>query len=179
MAIIQETSRARESGSCDEVLARFDSGRAPAGDSKSGIRQTEVKSTTLHAAAGCFRCMLELLCLARASYTSLRHTHTYTIPSHLTSPHSGPIDLTSLDRPHLHPHLFQSLPPLPLTAVCPRSAYRKHLSKPGVAGPENHQASRGITFRRATVIPWIPPHPLTHRNLLSLLSRMAGATIPA
>ena len=105
MAIIQETSRARESGSCDEVLARFDSGRAPAGDSKSGIRQTEVKSTTLHAAAGCFRCMLELLCLARASCCVLPGratphfgTHTYTtITSHLTlaqliSPHST--DLT-------------------------------------------------------------------------------------
>jgi hypothetical protein len=94
--------RTSKPGSGDEVLPPF---RVGAGwRFLVWVRRTEVKSTTKHA-AGCFRCMLELLCLAWASYTSLRHTPTV---SHLTSLHTNRLHLT---RPHLHPPLnpFQSL----------------------------------------------------------------------
>jgi hypothetical protein len=113
------------------------------------VRQTEVNSTqqargrvlSVHARAA----VHVLPCPGELHLTSA-HTHTYDTTSHLT--HSAPIDLTSIDLTYIHSPLnpFQSLPPLPLPAVYPRSAYRKHLSKPGAAGPENHQASRGNHF---------------------------------
>jgi hypothetical protein len=136
------------------------------------VRQTEVNSTT----AGCFRCMLELLCLARASYTSLRHTPTEPTLSHFTSLHT-PIDLTSLDLTHIH----LSIPSSPSRRYrylpSARSAYRKRLSKPALRGPRNTKLHVGITFRTATAIPWIPPH--SHAEFSSPYLRMAGATIPA
>ena len=137
------------------------------------VRRTEVKVDdqargrvlSVHARAA-VSCPCEL---------HLTSTHTYGIASHLTShqlisPHSTSLTSTSQSLPI-------PLPPLPLPAVRPRSAYRKRLSKPALRGPRNTKLHVGITFRRATAIPWIPPH--SHAEFSSSYLRMAGATIPA
>jgi hypothetical protein len=133
-------------------------------------RRTGVKSTTKHAAGACSSC-----CVLPGRATPHFDTHTYGIASHLTShqltsPHSTSLTSTSQSLPI-------PLPPLPLPAVRPRSAYRKRLSKPALRGPRNTKLHVGITFRRATAIPWITPH--SHAEFSSPYLRMAGATIPA
>ena len=105
-------------------------------------------------------------CLARVSYTSLRH-----IPaiSHLTSPRSRPIRFTPFDLTYIH----LSIPPNPSRRYLPSALARliaSTLARPALRGPRITKLHVGITFRRATAIPWfIPPHSHVEFSSASLL----------
>jgi len=146
----------------------FDSEWTPGWRFQVWVRQTVGGSEVVDLGRVLSVCMLELCVLPELHLTS---THTYSTVSHLSS-----LDLTYSTPLTCNP--FQSLHLLPpLHPVSPRSAYRKHLASPALRGPRITKLHVGITFRRATAIPWIPPHSYSEFPLTSI--RMAGATIPA
>jgi hypothetical protein len=138
----------------------------PAGDSKSGYvrRKRSRRPCTRPGAFGaCSSCCV---LLARASYTSLRHTHAH-LHYHI-SPHSGPIDLTSLDLTYVH----LSIPSSPSRRY--RSALARliasTLASPALRGPRITKLH--VDSLSGEQRPYLGYHrtALTRRNLSLLLS---------